>query len=179
MKMSTEQREYIQKVLEFDPASLAEIYDLYSPAIYRYAMRMVNSEQTAEDCVSEVFTRFLQAIAKKKGPKDNIQAYLFRIAHNWIVDYYKLALPINSTELETIRDPQKNLPTQVEESFQNKMIYEGINQLTQDQREVIILRYFEGFDHSTIAKTVHKPVGAVKALQNRAFNHLRKLLENY
>ena len=89
----SKEADLIQRAYRLDGQALAEIYDTYSDAIYRYAMRLLGDVDTAEECVSETFTRFLNALHRKKGPREYLQAYLFRIAHNWITDYYRRAAP--------------------------------------------------------------------------------------
>src|SRR5690606_14190418 len=72
-----------------DREALAEMYDTYSDNLYGYAFRLLNDRQLAEDCVGETFTRVLEALRTGKGPQSSLQAYLFRIAHNWITDIYR------------------------------------------------------------------------------------------
>ncbi len=69
--------------------ALAEIYDRYSPGLYAYAMRLLGDACLAEDCVSETFARFLKSLRAGQGPEAYLQAYLYRIAHNWITDHYR------------------------------------------------------------------------------------------
>ena len=83
------EQELLTQAGQFDSRALAEIYDLYSPRLYRYAMRLLGDDCAAEDCVSETFSRFLKALQAGKGPRDYLQAYLFRTAHNLVVDHYR------------------------------------------------------------------------------------------
>ncbi len=83
------EQELLTKAGQFDTRALTEIYDLYSPRLYRYAMRLLGDDCAAEDCVSETFSRFLKALQAGKGPRDYLQAYLFRAAHNLVVDHYR------------------------------------------------------------------------------------------
>ena len=69
---------------------LVAIYEEYSPGIYRYAVRLLGDAAMAEDCVSETFSRFLGAIQRGGGPTDNIRAYLYRVAHNWVTNLSKM-----------------------------------------------------------------------------------------
>ena len=79
--VSSEQ-ELLQRASQLETAALAEIYDLYSPGLYRYAMRLIGDATVAEDCVAETFARFLRSLQKRLGLRDHLQAYLYRIAHN-------------------------------------------------------------------------------------------------
>ncbi|MGE5250449.1 MAG: RNA polymerase sigma factor, partial [Bacteroidota bacterium] len=81
------------KARQFDNGALAEIYDFYSPRLYRYAIKLLGDACTAEDCVAETFSRFLQALHSNRGPRDYLQAYLFRTAHNLVVDHYRRPVP--------------------------------------------------------------------------------------
>ena len=84
-----EEHDLLQRATQLETKALTEIYDTYSPGLYRYAMRLLGDATVAEDCVAETFTRFLDALQKRRGPRDHLQAYLYRIAHNWVVDSYR------------------------------------------------------------------------------------------
>ena len=91
---------------QFDQQALAQIYDTYSPGLYRYSMRRLSDQDMAEDCVAETFSRFLQALKTRRGPQSFLQAFLYRIAHNWIVDHYRRG-PTQPQEL-TEEHPDEN-----------------------------------------------------------------------
>jgi len=174
--MNTE-TELIQRASRLEGQALAEIYDAHNEAIYRYAMRLLGDVDAAEECVSETFTRFLAVLKKGKGPREYLKAYLFRIAHNWITDYYRRA----TYDTEPIKDElylaADDNPAQ--EAFQNMQMVRtraALEQLTPDQREVISLKYFEGWENAEIAAAVDKPIGAVKSLQYRALTALKRIL---
>ena len=173
----TKEAELIQRAYRLDGQALAEIYDSHSDAIYRYAMRLLGDVDTAEECVSETFTRFLNALHRKKGPREHLKAYLFRIAHNWITDYYRRAAPDTQPIDDELALASTDNPAQ--EAFQNmKMAHTraALAQLTPDQREVISLKFFEGWDNAEIAASVNKPIGAVKSLQHRGLVALKRIL---
>ena len=87
--MDKHQEELLRRARKFDQQALAEIYDSYSTGLFGYALRLLGDTNLAEECVAEAFTRFLNALHSGKGPKDHLKAYLYRIAHNWITDYYR------------------------------------------------------------------------------------------
>ena len=74
--IDSSEKELLKAALRFDPKALGQIYDLYSPGLYRYATRFLGDPSVAEDCVAETFSRFLKAIHAKRGPKDHLKAYL-------------------------------------------------------------------------------------------------------
>ena len=161
----------------FDMHSLAAIYDRYSPGLYAYAMRLLGDECLAEDCVAETFSRFLKQLRAGHGPQEHLQAYLYRVAHNWITDQYRRQPP-PPVELEEHlpEDDAVQPEKQVDRSMEQARVRGALRMLTPDQRQVIILRFLEGWENEEVAAAVQKPVSAVKALQHRALATLRKWL---
>ena len=159
---------------KLDTRALAEIYDLYSPRLYRYAVRLLGDTCTAEDCVAETFSRFLQALQKGRGPRDYLQAYLFRTAHNFIVDHYRHESPesILNDDTPDCQNTEENACLNIRQHHVRAALLE----LTQDQGQVITLKFLEGWENEEIARALNKPVGAIKSLQHRALAHLHKIL---
>ncbi len=158
--------------------ALAEVYDRYSPGVYRYAWRLLGDEDLAEECVAETFSRLLNALARGDGPRQHLQAYLYRVAHNWITDYYRRgeagALPLDG-ELRVSGDLDP--PRLVANRLEQQALRAALLRLTPEQRQVIVLRYLEDWPLAEVAQAMQKPVGAVKALQHRALQALRRWLD--
>lgn len=132
----------------------------------------------AEDCVAETFSRFLRYVQKKRRDSiDNPKAYLYRTAHNWIVDQYR-GNQITQVELdpESTQGFSENLETQAEAHFQRETLSEAILHLPKMQQQVILLRYLEEWSLDDVAAALHRSVGAVKLLQHRGVKSLRKYL---
>jgi RNA polymerase sigma-70 factor, ECF subfamily len=161
----------------FDLSSLAAIYDRYNPGIFNYAMRLLGDDCLAEDCVAETFARFLKALRAGQGPREHLQAYLYRIAHNWITDSYRRQ-PLPPIDLdENLRADDRTGPEpQVDIRIEQNQVRLAMRKLTPDQRQVVALRFVEGWENEQVAFAMQKPVGAVKALQHRALNALKKIL---
>ena len=173
----TTDNELLKLARQFDPVTLASIYDTFSPGLYRYAMRLTGDQDLAEECVAETFSRLLLSFRSRKGPQDFLQAYLFRIAHNWIVDYYRK----KPFEPDLLDEKQMDDSLSTEEltgvTLQNQHVRKALLSLTPDQQQVITLKYLEGLENMEIATIIKKPVGAVKSLQHRALVNLKKLSE--
>jgi RNA polymerase sigma-70 factor (ECF subfamily) len=161
----------------FEPSALTAIYKLYSPGIYRYAVRLLGDECLAEDCVAETFSRYLKALRAGKGPDDHLQAYLYRIAHNWITDSYRRQ-PFPQVELEDSFPENDHDPPEAQVSNENdqRQVRSALRSLTSDQRLAITLRYLEGWDNEEIMSVMNKSAGTIRALQFRGIRTLRKLL---
>lgn len=171
----SEEQEILQLAAQLNTQALAKIYDTHSSGIYRYAMRLLGEVTAAEDCVAETFARFLKALQEGRGPRDHLQAYLYRIAHNWIVDFYRN----NKQTLElsdTLRCEADMPEEEAAKHIRQKQIRKAIRSLTPDQQKVIALKYLEEWCNEEIAHVMHKPVGAVKSIQHRALKSLQKIL---
>lgn len=172
----TAETDLLQRARRFEEDALAEIYDRYSPGLYRYALRLLGDAALAEDCLSDTFLRFLQVLRTPRGPQDHVQAYLYQIAHNWITDQYRRQplppLPL----LDDLPGPDKDLPQALMDRLQREAVRGALARLTPDQRQVIVLKYLEGWENDRVAHLLEKPVGAVKSLQHRALHALRRML---
>lgn len=166
----------LRRAREFDEEALAEIYDTLSPAIYGYALRLSGDVDTAEECVAETFSRLLTALRNGQGPTDNVKAYLYRVAHNWITDRYRRMRPEIALDPELRASDGMEPHTVVAAALENQQVRSALKLLTADQHQVITLKYLEELDNAEIAEILHKPVGAVKALQHRALAALRRIL---
>ena len=175
----TSEKQLLQRVRKLEQHALAEIYDRYSPSLYRYSFRLLGDSVIAEDCVAEAFSRFLKAIKVGGGPKTHLQAYLFRIVHNWITDYHRRlkTLPV---ELDDGFHTDSSLTSNAATSdvLLKEQIRKALMKLTNDQRQVIVLKFLEGWSNAEIADMMKKSVGSVKSLQHRALASLNGLLIN-
>ncbi len=171
-----ENSDLLLRAKRFDLQALGEVYDLYNPGLYGYAFRLLGDVSLAEDCVSETFSRFLQALKAGKGPQDYLQAYLYRIAHNWITDHYRRQPP-PPLSLEEEQGLSESHPEQEAARRQEQeQVRAALQRLTPEQRQVVVLKFIEGWSNETIANAIDKPVGAVKSLQHRALEALRRML---
>jgi RNA polymerase sigma-70 factor (ECF subfamily) len=161
----------------YNQEALAAIYDRFSPGIYAYSLRLLGDVDLAEECTGETFSRFLRALRSGSGPQEYLQAYLYRIAHNWITDHYRRQTPQPLELDENLQADESEAPQQTaDQHFGEARIRAALQQLTPDQRQVIILRYIEDWDNQEVASALDKPIGAIKALQHRALEALRKVL---
>lgn len=173
----TSEKQLLKNARAFDQQTLSEIYDQYSPKLYRYAIRLLGDESLAEDCVGETFSRFLNALQQGGGPKEHLQAYLFRIAHNWITDQYRQQAPIPLEQDDPIESNGQLDPQAIaDDIFLRDRIRTALREITPEQRQVVILKFIEGWSNVEVAKAVGRPVGAVKSLQHRGLAALRRLL---
>ena len=175
--MTENPEKLLQKAQAFDQEALAKIYDLFSDELYGYAYKHVGTPQIAEDLVAETFSRFLTALERGGGPQDHLRAYLYRITHNLITDLYRREPP-PAQELEEeqlVEDspgPAGILAVQQEAD----RVRQALRLLTPEQRQVLTLKFLEGWSSAEIAQSMEKSLGAVKALQHRGVASLQRIL---
>lgn len=164
---------------ELDQNALAQIYDMYSPGLHRYAYRLLGDQDMAEDCVAETFSRFLKILHARQGPENHLQAYLYCIAHNLITDTYRRHSPIEVELPEDMIEDESLKPETLflQDSEKNK-IRLALRSLTPNQQQVVTLRFLEGWSNEEVSVAIQKPVGAVKALQHRALASLHQFLSS-
>jgi len=172
--LASKEQELLRLASQLDVEALAEIYDRYSPVLYSYAMRLLNDTALAEDCVAETFARFLKSVQQHRGPRDHLRAYLYRITHNWIVDFYRDTQ--QTSELDENLHGEDLTEEEAAQRIRQKQLREVIRNLTPNQQKVISLKYLEDWSNEEIAQALHKTVGAVKSIQRHALVSLQKLL---
>ena len=172
--MNDHEQARLRQARVFDRAALAGIYDDYHQPIYRYIYRHVGEVETSRDLTAEVFQRLLQAIQDGKGPDHEVSAWLYRTAHNAVVDYYRRQqhrqhLPLNEELVDAADDPV----SMAEGHISAQQVRAALRQLTSDQQQVITLKFLEGLSNTEVATVLNKPLSAIKSLQHRALAALQ------
>lgn len=173
--------ELLAAAIAFDENALSELYDRYEAKIYSYIYRRTGERTLAEDLTAQVFLKMLEAIRKDNAWHSSFSGWLYRIAHNSIVDYYrrrdrKQQLPID--EIPVLIDEADSPVRVAEKQFDADRLRSAVGRLTSEQAEVVSLRFLEGYSINEVATLMNKTEGAIKALQYRAVATLRQLLEN-
>jgi len=164
-----------------DREALSWIYRTYHPAMYRYLYHHLGDAQTAQDLASEVFRRLLQELRDGGGPSRQLSAWLYRVAHNLIVDELRRRThrdhhPLDERLVETLSDSSKSPEELAGTAVTNARIRAALHDLTPEQREVIVLKFLQGMSNAEVAEITGKTVSAIKALQHRGLGALREQL---
>ena len=169
----------LEAARQMDRSALVKIFDLYSTALYNYAFRLCNDALIADYIVGDVFAKLLEQFAAGKGPSSNLRSYLYEMTYHHVVDEARHSNRGVALEVADYihQDGFSNVI-----SLENRLLYDAIlkaiqNDLTEDQRHVIILRFLEGFSLQETATIIGKAVSNVKVIQNRAIAALRKSLD--
>ena len=165
-----------------DPDAFGEMYDLYVTPIYRFIYLKVSSRPDAEDLTSDVFLRTWQYVTTTDKSIGNFRALVYRIARNAVIDFYrrraKQELASDDEMLSQVVDErQQSLLQEIDISIDVEKVHLVLQQMKDDYREVIILRYIEQLSVRDIAIILEKSSGAVRVLLSRSLKVARGLLD--
>ncbi len=175
--ISKDLKDLVVLAKEGDTDAFAKIYDLLVKPIYRYIYYRVD-QQIAEDLTEETFLKAWKNLSKYKMGKTPFSAWIFRIAHNLICDYYRKNE--HSSEIdENLADTNLDVSPsyKINLKFNELKLKKAIKQLPENYQQVVILKYINEEENAVIAKIIGKSEGAVRTLQFRALEKLRVLLE--
>jgi RNA polymerase sigma factor (sigma-70 family) len=153
--------------------ALIEIFDLYAPALYKYAFHLSHNAVMADQIVGDVFAKLLEHLSAGTGPITNLRSYLYKMAYHFIVDeahYSHRWVPIEAVDL--IYTDEHSTQINAEDRVLFKTVLRAIgNNLTDDQRQVIILRFMEGFSLKDPCHLLHDPqhVAHIRCPPTKAF----------
>jgi len=167
----------IQSAKDLTPDKLGAVFDYYAPAIYKYAFRLCSDSVEADQIVGDVFSTLLELLAAGKGPETNLRSYLYQIAYHLVVDHARERQRTAAVDENTPESSAGSLASQAENQDLLDALASAINELTDEQRQVITLRFQENFNLQETAAIVGRNVNAIKALENRGVKKLRQILE--
>ena len=165
----------LEKARRLDEIALAALATKYYPIIFRYFHYRTKTKEDAEDLTGEVFVRVVGSIGTQKG---DFVAWLFRIAKNLLIDYYRKRGKLKEISLDQMAiEPLPAAYKYERDTLHPEDIKKMLGSLTDEQKEVITLKFLEDYSNKDIAKIMNKSIGAVKALQFRALSALRDILK--
>lgn len=167
----------INRAKAADPLALATIYERYSPAIYRYIYYRVGDVELAEDLRAEVFLRMLEGMERYEDRGWPISAWLYRIARDRTIDSLRRRKKRPQLPLEAWSETCDGPDSTIDVLFDYEDLHRTLKQLTEQQRQVILLRFMENLSVQEVARRMGRTEGAVKALQYRGLQMLAKLLQ--
>lgn len=165
----------VDRAVQRDAEAFGALYDTYLGPIYRYLYYRLGNHAEAEDIGEQVFFKAWQAIDRFRWQDKPFSAWLYRLAHNAMVDHLR-----TRKHTETLDSPAVVVRAISEDWTSNQLdsdeLARALGEITDEQRQVIILKFIEGLDNSEIAQVMDKREGAIRALQLRALISLRRVL---
>ncbi len=167
----------VRRAQQRDEEAFTQLYEANFDKIYRYVALRIGDKTEAEDMTQQVFLNALQSLSSFKWRGISFSAWLFRIAHNQVVDYLRKKTKQATTLLDESLVSSKSDPQlAAEHKLDIEQLLSATKRLTEAQREVLSLRFAGELPVAEVAKVMGKSQGAVKALQHSAIGALRKVL---
>jgi RNA polymerase sigma-70 factor (ECF subfamily) len=171
----TEIRGLVQKAVAGDIEAFGELYGVYIDRIYRFVFYQVNNRTVAEDLTEEVFLKAWNGIGRYRWQGQPFTAWLYRIARNHVIDYFRTSRQHDILE-EALPADSGNPEDEAEDRLTQKVLAEAISCLPEQQQQVVIMKFIEGLDNREIEELMGKSQGAIRILQMRALAGLRRTL---
>jgi RNA polymerase sigma-70 factor, ECF subfamily len=172
-------RRLVERAQQGDRDALEELYLVHFDRIYSYLHMSVGNRHDAEDLTTQVFVRMLESIGKFRWRSAPFSAWLFRIAHNLAMDHFRANKRWQPEEDVPEPDPGEGSAAEEEalESIGRQSMLELIENLSQEQQQVLTLKFVFNFSNADAATILEKTEGAIKSLQHRALASLQRQLE--
>ncbi|MQC26298.1 MAG: sigma-70 family RNA polymerase sigma factor [Chloroflexi bacterium] len=174
-----DEKQLLQNAINGDQQAFASIYDTYVDEIYRFIYFRVEDQPTAEDITSTVFLRAWENLGGFEIRKAPFKAWIYHIARNAVIDHYRASKSNTSLEaIHNVADAGATSVTQpVETLVEGEKLAKLLPELTEDQRNVLVLKFVQGYSKKEVADALGKRQGAIRALQMRALQALAQLME--
>lgn len=169
----------VKSAVAGEASAFGSLYDHYQPRIYRFVLIKVSRREEAEDLTHQVFLSAWQNIHNYRNIGFPFSSWLYRIARNQIIDYYRTRK--QATSIEQI-DPEHfahlpELHTAVDTHIEMTRVRQALSTLKDEHQDVIIMRFVEDLPIKEVAAALGKTEGAIKLIQHRALKQLKIVLE--
>jgi RNA polymerase sigma-70 factor, ECF subfamily len=159
--------------------SFGEFYERYLKEIYRYIFFRVYDHDEAEDLTTKVFLEVWESLTGKprKHEVNNIRAWIYRIAHNKVIDYHRTRKPLVSIEDHLHKNLQiAGLEGEIDDLFVSQKLAQGVRQLSGTYQQVIVLRFINQMSHAEVSEIMGVTESHVRVIQHRALQQMREVM---
>src|ERR687891_2461623 len=173
-------RRLVERAQQGDRNALEELYLIHFDRIYSYLHMSVGNRHDAEDLTTQTFLRMLEAIGRFKWQAVPFSAWLFRIAHNLAMDHFRASRRVQPEE--DVPEPEGSEADSAEleamHAIGRQSLLQLIENLSEEQQQVLTLKFVFNFSNAEVATILGKTEGAVKSLQHRALVSLQKQIQS-
>ena len=180
----------VLKIRNGETEAFSEIYDRYATRIYRFIFFKTSRVEETEDLTSEVFLKLWQYLSQEREELRNLKAFLYQMARNQVIDYYRNLAAKQTVSLDERLIEQVDLSSLTGQSQQMKIfekiefekefenIKDNLAKLKEEYREVLLLKYVEDFSTGEIAEIINKSKGATRVIIHRALSALKEVIQD-
>ena len=179
MRETPDEATLVARSIDGDADAFGALYERHLDAIFRYVYYRVGDTSEAEDLTEQVFLRAWEAIPKFRLRSAPFASWLYRIAHNAVVDFHRRrrwVVPMPPSETAELRSERPSSVQQVIAAEDAACLAAAIGQLSEEQQQVVVLRFVEGLAHADVARVLGKSPGACRVIQHRALAALSRML---
>jgi RNA polymerase sigma-70 factor (ECF subfamily) len=174
--VANDEKQLAERASRRDREAFARLYRLYIDKIYRYIYYKSGRTDEAEDLTAQVFLKAWEAIPNYRWEGYPFSTWLYRIAHNRVIDYYRTHRETFPLDVARARQADTDPLEAAERVFASNQIRAALRHLTRDQRRVITLRFLEGYSTGEVAAIMDKDPDSIRALQHRALRAMQPWL---
>jgi RNA polymerase sigma-70 factor (ECF subfamily) len=168
----------VVRAVKRDAAAFGILYEHYLDRIFRYVYYRTGSTNESEDLTEQVFLKAWEAIDRYEARGVPFVAWLYRLAHNLVVDHYRSRRLTTSLEDVTeAEEPGIDVVESVEARLDAEEVRKAIQKLTPEHQQLIALRFVDGLSHAEVAQIIGKSEGATRVIQYRALQVLARVLQ--
>lgn len=169
----------VQKAQSGDTEAFARLYDIFIQPVYRYVFFKVKKED-ALDLTESVFLKVWEHLKSYSKLKGAFSSWVFKIAHNIVVDHYRLQR--ETVNLDDVVLPDENRESDpkfvTENRLNQELLRNALSKLKKKYQDVLVLRYVNGLEHREIARIMRRSEGSLRILKFRALQALKKIMED-
>jgi RNA polymerase sigma-70 factor (ECF subfamily) len=161
-----------------EPVDLSGIFEQYYDRISRYIAARIGNRDAAEDMAGEVFLRAVESAYSLANREVPVQAWLFRVAHNLVVDHYRRNSRRPTVAIDDAMEIASgtDIVSEVELNLEMERVSKAMNQLNAAQQEVIALRFMGELSSAEAGAVMERTTGAIREVQRTALKALRALM---
>ena len=169
----------INGAISGDADDFGRLYDLYVDRVYRHIYYRVGNTADTEDLTQQVFLKAWKAIGRYRKGTSPFLAWIMKISHNLIIDYYRLKKDVAYLDDEWAFEDTDSSPERLaEEHVTQQQLRKVILQLPYDQQQVILMSFIEGFTYAEIASALEKREGTIRVILHRALKKMKQIMES-
>jgi len=172
------ENQIIERAKKGESQAFGLLYDHYHERIYRFIFLKVSRKEDAEDLTHQVFLSAWQNIKNYKEFGFPFSSWLYKISRNAVIDFYrskKIETSLEEAQNELSSDEIKT--DNIDLKIQIEKVMKALKQLKPEYQDIIIMRFVDDLSVKEVAKALDKSEGAVKLMQHRAINNLKKILK--
>jgi len=171
----------VRRLQDQDPAALEQLYDRYSPMTYGIILRIAGDAAAAEDLLQEVFLKIWERAQSFERDKGSLGTWLITLARNRAIDYRRSVEGRMATQSVGLESMPTGGTSHTEHEFvlnldRIEKVRAALETLSEGQRRVIELAYYDGMSQTEIAAKLGQPLGTVKALMRRGLKVIKDSL---